>query len=143
LSTAIEILLIEDNPAHVKLTKVALQGMNVPNTVQVVSDGVEGLHYLRKEGKYADASRPNLILLDLNLPRKNGKELLTEIKQDDNLKSIPVVVLTMSEDEQDILATYNSHANSYITKPTDIEGFVDVVRSLEQFWFTIVKLPQT
>lgn len=142
MSDPIEILLVEDNPAHVKLTRNALTSMKIANTVAVAQDGVEALHYLRKEGKYADAHRPDLVLLDLNLPKKNGKELLAEIKQDDRLKRIPVIILTTSEEELDIMTAYDSYANGYITKPVDIDGFIEIVRSIEHFWFTIVKLPQ-
>lgn len=142
MSNPIEILLIEDNPAHVKLTRGALKNMKVANNVEVALDGIEALHYLRKEGKYVNAQRPDLVLLDLNLPKKNGRELLMEMKHDDRLRRIPVIILTTSEDERDIFAAYDSYANGYITKPADINGFSEVVRSIEHFWFTIVKLPQ-
>jgi len=111
------------------------------NSLYVVADGVEALEFLRNEGKYDTAPRPDIILLDLNLPRKNGREVLEEIKQDDNLKRIPVVVLTTSEDESDILASYNLHANCYITKPVDMRRFIAIVQNIENFWFSIVKLP--
>src|SRR5258708_7490478 len=119
----IEILLVEDNPADAKLTRAAFNNLKVANQLQVVKDGVEALAYLRQEGVYADAPRPNLILLDLNLPKKDGRQVLIEIKNDDQLKAIPVVILTTSSEERDILETYSSHANSFITKPVNLEGF--------------------
>lgn len=138
---AIEILLVEDNPGDVRLTTEALKDSKMHNNLSVVEDGVEALAFLRREGKYADAPRPDIILLDLNLPRKSGREVLEEIKQDDELKRIPVVVLTTSQDEHDILATYNLHANCYITKPVDLSRFITIVKNIENFWFSIVKLP--
>jgi CheY-like chemotaxis protein len=137
----IEILLVEDNPGDVRLTKEALKEGRFANIINVAVDGFEAMAFLRREGKYANASRPDLILLDLNLPKKNGREVLAEIKADSNLKSIPVVVLTSSQAEKDIVATYNLHANCYITKPVDFEQFICVVRSIEDFWFAVVKLP--
>lgn len=137
----IEILLVEDNPGDVRLTREALKEGKVRNNLHVASDGVEALAFLRREGHGADAPRPDLILLDLNLPRMDGRELLEEIKQDDALRSIPVVILTTSRDEEDILRTYDLHANCYITKPVDLDQFISVVRSIEDFWLTIVKLP--
>jgi CheY-like chemotaxis protein len=137
----IEILLVEDNPGDVRLTKEALKEGRFANLINVAVDGFEAMAFLRREGKYANASRPDLILLDLNLPKKNGREVLAEIKADSNLKSIPVVVLTSSQAEKDIVATYNLHANCYITKPVDFEQFICVVRSIEDFWFAVVKLP--
>jgi two-component system, chemotaxis family, response regulator Rcp1 len=141
LGVPIEILLVEDNPGDVDLAREALEGSKIRNTVSVVGDGVEALAFLRRIGKYAAAPRPDLILLDLNLPRKSGCEVLAEIKSDDNFKRIPVVVLTVSKDEEDILASYNLHANCYITKPIDLHQFLRVVRAIEDFWLTIVKLP--
>jgi len=138
---SIEILLVEDNPGDVRLTKEALKEGRFANLINVAVDGFEAMAFLRREGKYANASRPDLILLDLNLPKKNGREVLAEIKADSNLKSIPVVVLTSSQAEKDIVATYNLHANCYITKPVDFEQFICVVRSIEDFWFAVVKLP--
>ena len=138
----VEVLLVEDNPGDVRLTLEALKDGKVNNHLSVVEDGVEALAFLRREGKYADASRPDLILLDLNLPKKDGREVLAEIKTDEDLKRIPVVVLTTSKAEEDILKTYNLHANCYITKPVDFDQFVIVVRLIEDFWFTIVKLPR-
>jgi len=137
-----DILLIEDNPGDVRLAREALKGSKVNNQIYVVEDGVEALAYLRKKGKYRKAVRPDLILLDLNLPKKDGKEVLAEIKEDPDLKRIPVIVLTISSDEADILKTYNLHANCYITKPIDINRFHEVVKAIDNFWFTIVKLPQ-
>ncbi len=137
----IEILLVEDNPADIRLTQEALKEEKLHNNLNVVNDGVEALAYLRREGGYAKAPRPDLILLDLNLPRKDGREVLTEIKNDEKLKSIPVVVLTMSEAEADILKSYKLHANCYIKKPLDLSQFSKVVKSIQDFWLTIVKLP--
>jgi CheY-like chemotaxis protein len=137
----IEVLLVEDNAGDVRLTMEALKEAKMHNAVNVVNDGVEALEFLRKQGKYANATRPDLILLDLNLPRKNGREVLAEIKADENLKCIPVVVLTTSEAEQDILKAYKLHANCYVTKPVDLEQFIKVVQSIENFWMTVVKLP--
>jgi CheY-like chemotaxis protein len=137
----IEILLVEDNPGDVRLTQEALKENKVLNNLHVVEDGVEAIAFLHHDGKYVDAVRPDLILLDLNLPRKDGREVLSEIKADDNLKRIPVVVLTVSGAEEDILKSYNLHANCYITKPIDLNQFINVVRSIESFWLTIVKLP--
>jgi two-component system, chemotaxis family, response regulator Rcp1 len=137
----IEILLVEDSPADVDLTREALEDAKVRNNLHVASDGVEALAFLRREGPYANAPRPDLILLDLNLPKKDGREVLAEIKADPIQRRIPVVVLTTSEAEQDILRSYDLHANCYITKPVDLEQFVTVVRSIEDFWLAIVKLP--
>ncbi|MDZ4769166.1 MAG: response regulator [Chloroflexota bacterium] len=137
----IDILLVEDNPGDVRLTQIALRDSKIKNRINVVNDGVEAMAYLRREAKYADQPMPDIILLDLNLPRKNGREVLQEIKEDDVLRRIPVVVLTTSDDEKDILATYDLHANCYITKPVDLSRFVEIVKSIEYFWLTIVKLP--
>lgn len=136
-----EFLLVEDNPGDVRLTREALRDSKLANNLSVVGDGVEAMAFLRREGKYADAPRPDLVLLDLNLPRKNGREVLAEIKSDPQLKRIPVVVITSSEAEQDIFATYNLHVNCYVTKPVDLDQFIKVVRSIETFWLTIVRLP--
>jgi chemotaxis family two-component system response regulator Rcp1 len=141
LVKTIEILLVEDNPGDVRLTVEALKEAKVINHLTVLKDGVEALAYLRREGRYANAARPHLIVLDLNLPKKDGREVLAEIKEDDGLKRIPVVVLTTSEDEQDVLKSYNLHANCYVTKPVDLERFIEVVRSIEDFWLGIVVLP--
>ena len=137
----IEILLVEDNPGDVRLTKEALKEGKVANKINVVMDGMEAMAFLHREGKYANAPKPDLILLDLNLPKKNGREVLSEIKMDSRLKCIPVVVLTSSQAEKDIVMTYNLHANCYITKPVDFGQFIDVVKSIENFWFNVVKLP--
>ncbi|OGV73191.1 MAG: response regulator [Lentisphaerae bacterium RIFOXYB12_FULL_65_16] len=137
----IEILLIEDSPADVRLTREALREEKLYNNLHVVTDGEEALAFLRREGKHARAPRPDLILLDLNLPRKSGREVLEEIKQDEELRCIPVVVLTISAAEKDIVSAYNLHANCYITKPIDLEQFSKVVKSIREFWLTIVKLP--
>jgi len=141
LLSPIEILLVEDNLADVRLTQEALKEEKLYNNLSVVNDGVEALAFLHREGKYANAMRPDLILLDLNLPRKDGREVLKEIKDDPDLKSIPVVVLTISEAEKDIMISYNLHANCYITKPLDLNQFSIVVKSIQDFWLTIVKLP--
>lgn len=137
----VEILLVEDNAADVRLTIEALREGKVRNNLSVVRDGVEALQFLRREGPYAEASRPDLVLLDLNLPRKDGREVLSEIKKDDALKQIPVVVLTTSSAEADILRSYSLHANCFITKPVDLDQFVSVVKSIDEFWLTVVKLP--
>jgi chemotaxis family two-component system response regulator Rcp1 len=136
----VEILLVEDNPGDVRLTQEALRDAKVRNRIQVAEDGVQALALLRREGKYAGAVRPDLILLDLNLPRKGGREVLEEIKGDETLRHIPVVILTTSQAEQDILESYRLRANAYVTKPVDLEQFLRVVRSIEQFWLEIVKL---
>ena len=137
----VKILLVEDNPGDVRLTQEALKEGKVANEMYVVGDGIDALAFLRREGKYADAPHPGLILLDLNLPRKDGREVLAEIKADKNLRRIPVVILTTSKAEEDILKTYNLNANCYITKPVNLDQFVAVVQSIENFWFTIVTLP--
>ena len=138
----IKILLVEDNPGDVRLIVEVLKENKVLNNLHVVEDGVEAMAFLRREGKYADAPRPDIILLDLNLPKKDGREVLAEIKTDENLKRIPVVILTMSKAEEDILKAYDLYANCYITKPVDLEQFITVVKSIEDFWLTIVKLPK-
>ena len=138
----VEILLVEDNPGDVRLAVEALKDSQVPNNLHVVEDGVEALAFLHREGEYADAPRPDLILLDLNLPRKDGREVLANVKADDKLKTIPVVVLTTSEADEDIRKAYDLHANCYITKPTQLDQFIERVKSIEDFWFTAVKLPQ-
>ena len=138
---AVEILLIEDNPGDARLAREALRDAKVRNNLSWVPDGVEGMAYLRREGKYSQSARPDLILLDLNLPRKDGREVLSEIKADENLRRIPVVILTTSQAEEDILRAYHLNANCYITKPVDLEQFMKVVKTIEDFWLTIVKLP--
>ena len=137
----IEILMVEDNPGDARLAEEALRDSRVLNNLNVASDGEQAMHYLRRQGRFADAPKPDIILLDLNLPRKDGREVLAEIKADAVLRRIPVVILTTSESEEDILRTYDLHANCYITKPVDFEQFAKVVKSIEDFWFTIVKLP--
>ena len=140
-SQPIEVLLVEDNPGDVRLTREALRDGKVHNNLSVAPDGVEALAFLRREGKYQDAPRPDVILLDLNLPKKDGREVLEEIKADPGLRNIPVVILTSSEAERDIAQAYALHANCYVTKPVDLDQFIHVVRSIEDFWFSIVKLP--
>jgi two-component system response regulator len=137
----IEILLVEDNPGDVDLTREALEGNKLRNNLHVVSDGEAAMAFLRHEGKYAGVPRPGLVLLDLNLPKKNGREVLAEMKADDSLKRIPVVVLTTSQAEEDIHKSYNLHANCYITKPIELGHFIKVVQAIENFWLTIVELP--
>ncbi len=137
----IDILLVEDNQGDVRLAQEALKESKIRNKLYVVDDGVEAMAFLRRQGKYADAPRPDLILLDLNLPRKSGREVLAEVKTDENLKRIPVVVLTVSRAEEDVAKCYNHYANCYITKPLDFNNFMKVTRQIEQFWLTIVTLP--
>ena len=137
----VEILLVEDNPGDVRLTKEALREGKVYNNLHWAKDGVEALEFLRREGKHADAPRPDIILLDLNLPKKDGREVLSSIKNDDRFKQIPVVILTTSEAEEDVLRSYELHANCYITKPVDLEKFIVVVQSIDRFWLTVVTLP--
>jgi CheY-like chemotaxis protein len=138
----VEILLVEDDPADVELTRETMANSKVVTNLHVVEDGLEALDFLRREGKYADAPRPDLILLDLNLPRMDGRALLAEMRTDERLKSIPVVVLTTSQAEEDIVKSYRLGANCYITKPVGLAEFARVVHSLEEFWFTIVRLPK-
>jgi len=140
-SKPIEILLVEDNPGDVRLTREALNESKVRNSMGVVSDGIEAIAYLRRENTYGNAVRPDLILLDLNLPRMNGFEVLDAIKEDHDLRRIPVVILTTSQAEQDILLSYDLHANAYVTKPVDLEQFIKVIKSIEGFWLEIVKFP--
>lgn len=137
----IEILLVEDNPGDVGLVREALNDAKMRNKLHVVPDGVEAMMFLRAEDNYKDAPCPDVVLLDLNLPRKSGREVLAEIKSDPKLRSIPVVILTTSKEDEDICRSYDLHANCYITKPVDFEQFVKVVKSIEDFWFTVVKLP--
>jgi CheY-like chemotaxis protein len=140
-SRPVEVLLVEDNPGDVRLTQEALKDGHVMVNLTVASDGVEAMQILKREGANADRPRPDLILLDLNLPKKNGREVLEEIKADDELKRIPVIVMTTSKAEQDIYRAYNLNANCYVTKPVDLDEFLNVVRSIEDFWLTIVTLP--
>jgi two-component system, chemotaxis family, response regulator Rcp1 len=137
----IEILLVEDNPGDVRLTREVLRDGKVNNHLNVVQDGTEALAFLYRQGHYSSAPRPDLILLDLNLPKKDGREVLVTIKEDDSLRRIPVVILTTSQAEEDILRAYNLHGNCYITKPVDLDQFIRIVKSIEEFWLTIVKLP--
>ena len=137
----VDILLVEDNPGDVRLTKEALIDAKVLNEIYVVKDGVEAMEFLRKEGPFAHVPVPDLILLDLNLPRKDGREVLAEIKMDPKLKRIPVVILTSSQAEEDIFKSYDLHANCYVIKPVDLNRFAEIMRSLNEFWFSIVKLP--
>jgi len=137
----IQILLIEDNPGDIRLTIESLKDAKIRTNLNVVRDGVEALDFLYQQNQHTDAPRPDLILLDLNLPKKDGREVLAEIKTADQLRRIPVVVLTTSQAEEDILKSYGLHANCYVTKPVDLDQFIDVIRSLETFWLTIVKLP--
>jgi two-component system response regulator len=137
----IDILLVEDNPGDVRLAQEALKESKVRNKLYVVEDGVEAMAFLRRQGKYAGVPRPDLILLDLNLPRKSGREVLEEVKTDDALKRIPVVVLTVSRADEDIIKSYNHHANCYITKPLDFTRFMEITKVIEGFWLTIVTLP--
>lgn len=143
LNTArpIEILLVEDNPGDVRLTREALKDAKVANTLHVVEDGVSAIDFLHRNPPFLEAPRPDLILLDLNLPRKNGREVLAEIKADSRFKAIPVVILTTSQAEEDVLRAYNLHANCYITKPVDFTQFTTIVKTIEDFWLTIVTLP--
>lgn len=140
-SRMIEILMVEDNPADVRLTEEAFKDAKMANHMNVVVDGEEAMSFLRQEGKYEYAPRPDLILLDLNLPKKDGRAVLEEIKEDLELRRIPVVVLTTSEDEKDILNAYDHHVNAYITKPVDLDQFVKIVEAVEDFWLSVVKLP--
>ena len=136
-----DILMVEDNPADVRLTQEAFRNGKIHNTLSVARDGVEAIDYLHRRGRFADAPRPDLILLDLNLPRKNGREVLAEIKADPSLMRIPVVVLTTSRAETDVMKTYNLHANCYVVKPADLDEFLDVVKSIEHFWLKAATLP--
>jgi len=141
LSSPIEILLVEDNPGDVRLTQEVLKEGKVHNQLSVVENGVQALSFLKKENGYKDAPTPDLILLDLNMPKKDGREVLLDIKKDKDLKKIPVVVLTTSQAEEDILKVYDLNANCYVSKPVDLAQFIDVVKSIEDFWLSIVKLP--
>ena len=140
-ASPIEVLLVEDSPGDVRLTREAFKDAKVHINLHVASDGAEAMDFLRREGEHAHASRPDLILLDLNLPKKDGREVLEEIKESPALKSIPVVILTTSASEEDILRSYRLHANCYITKPVDLDGFLKVVKSIDNFWLSVVKLP--
>ena len=137
----VEILLVEDNPGDERLTREALKEGKVYNNFHWVKDGVEAMEFLRRQGRYKDAPRPDIVLLDLNLPKKDGREVLQEIKTDEDLKRIPVVVLTTSKAEEDVLRSYELHANCYVTKPVDLDKFIMVVKSIDRFWLTVVTLP--
>ena len=141
VGSPVEILLVEDSPGDVRLAREGLNECKIHNNLHVVEDGVKAMAFLRRQGEYAKSPRPDLILLDLNLPRKDGREVLREIKKDEDLRLIPVVILTTSKAEEDIIKTYSLYANCYVTKPLGLPQFIDVVRSIEDFWFTIVKLP--
>ncbi len=136
-----DILLVEDNPGDARLAQEALKEGRMPSRLKVVVDGVEAMTYLRREGGYGEAPRPHLVLLDLNLPRKDGRQVLAEMKADPELRRIPVVVLTTSQADQDIMRSYDLHANCYITKPVDLDRFISVVRSIEEYWCSVVTLP--
>jgi len=136
-----QILLVEDNPGDIRLTQEALKEGTIANELHVVKDGVEAIDYLKRKGKYASQPTPDIILLDLNLPRKDGREVLAEIKADDKLKLIPIIILTTSDAESDIQKSYKLHANSFITKPVDLDQFIYIIRQIETYWFTVVKLP--
>ena len=140
-NSPIEVLLVEDDPGDVLMTREAFEEHKLRNRLNVVSDGAEALAYLRREGRYADAVLPDLILLDLNLPRRDGREVLEEIKKDEQFRRIPVVVLTTSQADEDILRSYQLHANAYVTKPVDFERFISVVRQIDEFFVSVVKLP--
>jgi CheY-like chemotaxis protein len=137
----VEILLVEDNPGDVRLAREGLRDCKIRNNLHVVNDGVNAMAFLRRQGDYAKVPRPDLILLDLNLPRKDGREVVREIKEDESLRLIPIVILTTSKAEEDIAKAYSLHANCYVTKPLALQQFLEVVRAIENFWLTIVKLP--
>ena len=141
LTKIFDILLVEDNPGDVRLAREALKESDIKTSLHVVEDGVEAMAFLRRQGKYLGSPRPDLMLLDLNLPRKSGREVLAEVKTDDGLKRIPVVILTVSRSEDDITRCYDNHANCYITKPLDFNEFMSVTKSIEDFWLTTVQLP--
>ncbi|XVV01298.1 response regulator [Actinosynnema sp. CA-248983] len=140
--SVVDVLLVEDDPGDALMTQEAFEHHKIRNQLHVVRDGVEALEFLRREGTYADAPRPGLILLDLNLPKMDGREVLAQVKADESLRTIPVVVLTTSEAEEDILRSYDLHANAYVTKPVDFDRFIEVVRQIDDFFVTVVKLPR-
>jgi two-component system, chemotaxis family, response regulator Rcp1 len=142
-SGAIEVLLVEDSPGDVRLTREALKDAKVHISLHVATDGIEAMSYLERTGPHVNAPRPDLILLDLNLPRKDGREVLKEIKEDPSLRTIPVVILTTSSSDADVLQSYQLHANCYISKPVDLDGFLKVVQSIDNFWLSVVKLPRS
>ncbi len=139
---AIDVLLVEDDPGDVLMTREAFEDNKVANNLYVVNDGVTAMEFLRKQGEHADAPTPDLVLLDLNLPRMDGREVLAALKEDPELRRIPVVVLTTSEAEEDVLRSYSLHANAYVTKPVDFHRFIEVVRQIDEFFVTVVRLPQ-
>jgi chemotaxis family two-component system response regulator Rcp1 len=139
---AFEILLVEDSPGDVRLTREALKDAKMHINLHVASDGIEAMAFMNREGEFADVPRPDLILLDLNLPRKDGRQVLEEIKANPALMTIPIVILTTSASEEDVLRSYRLHANCYISKPVDLDGFLKVIKSIDNFWLSIVKLPQ-
>ncbi len=141
LEKPIDILLVEDNPADIRLTQEAFKETRIPNNLHIVRDGAEALAFLQQQNQYAGAPRPDLILLDLNLPKKDGREVLTIVKQMPELKRIPIVILTTSKTEEDINQTYEHHANCYITKPADLDEFLNVIKTIETFWLSVVQLP--
>ncbi|MDR3616636.1 MAG: response regulator [Candidatus Obscuribacterales bacterium] len=141
MNQLINILIVDDSADDVEFTLAALQGTKLANAISVVNDGVEAMEYLRREGKYASASKPSLVFLDLNMPRKDGREVLAEMKEDPELRQIPVVILTTSQTEEDILRSYDLHANCYISKPVDLQGLSKIVQTIDEFWFGVVKLP--
>ncbi len=141
LLNSIDILVVEDNPGDARLITEVLNDNKVFSSLYIVNDGVEAMRFLKNEGKYKTVLKPDLIILDLNLPKKDGREVLAEIKSDEGLKHIPIVIMTISQAEEDILKSYNLHANCYITKPIDLNQFIKAVKSIEDFWFSIVKLP--
>jgi two-component system response regulator len=138
---SIDILVVEDNPGDARLIKEVLNDNKIYSSLYIVNDGVEAMEFLHNHGKYSSVPKPDIIILDLNLPKRDGREVLAEIKSDDELKHIPIVIMTISQAEEDILKTYKLHANCYITKPIDLNEFIKVVKSIEDFWFSVVKLP--
>jgi len=142
MADPIKILLVEDNPADIRLIKEVFKDTNSNNEIYVVKDGVDALNFLNKKAGFGDAPKPDIILLDLNLPRKDGREVLKEIKENDNFKYIPIVVLTTSSSKEDVIKTYGNHANCYITKPVDFDRFLKVIRSIEDFWLKMIELPR-
>lgn len=141
METVVNILLVEDNPADARLIEEVFKDTNVNNRIHVAKDGVEAMDFLNKENEYSDAPKPDIILLDLNLPRKDGREVLREVKSDEDLKSIPIVILTTSSAKEDVIKTYRNHANCYITKPVDFDQFLKVINAIEDFWLKVVRLP--
>jgi len=141
MNQLINILIVDDSADDIEFTLAALQGTKLANAINVVNDGVEAMDYLRQKGKYASAAKPSLVLLDLNMPRKDGREVLTEMKADPELRQIPVVILTTSQAEEDIIRSYDLHANCYISKPVDLQALSKIVQTIDEFWFGVVKLP--